>query len=124
MREYIADWMPMSRTRSARSPNRRASISGRPNSFTSSAPATPNRSVMVAFILASRLYDSRVMSASRSPTRRAGMMKIGSSTSDSAVICQESVNITAAVSTSWMTLLTTPDSVRGERPLGARARRC
>ena len=38
-------------------------------------------------------------------------MNTGSSTSDSAVICHESVSITAAVSTSWMTLLTTPDSV-------------
>ena len=54
MRENIADWTPMSRTRSARSANRRASVSGRPNSLTSSAPATPNRSVIVAFILASR----------------------------------------------------------------------
>ncbi len=52
-----------------------------------------------------------MISASRPPTRRAGMMKIGSSTSDSRVICQERVNITAAVSTSWMTLLTTPESV-------------
>jgi len=49
----IADSMPMSRTRSARSPNRFASASGRPNSLTRSAPATPNRSVIVAFIFAS-----------------------------------------------------------------------
>ena len=54
--------------------------SGRPKSLTSSAPETPNRSVMVAFILASRSYDSRVISASRRPTRRAGTMKIGSRT--------------------------------------------
>ena len=27
------------------------------------------------------------------------------------MICQDRLNITAAVSTSWMTLLTTPDSV-------------
>jgi hypothetical protein len=52
-----------------------------------------------------------VIAASRRPTRRAGTMNTGSSTSDSAVICQESVNMTAAVSTSWITLLTTPDSV-------------
>src|SRR5256885_194569 len=38
-------------------------------------------------------------------------MNTGSSTSDSAVTCQESVNMTAAVRTSWMTLLTTPDRV-------------
>jgi hypothetical protein len=57
------------------------------------------------------LYDSRVISASRLPTRRAGITKIGSISSDSAVICQDSVSMTAAVRTSWMTLLTTPDSV-------------
>ena len=44
---------PMSRTRAAREENRSASASGRPKSFTSIAPATPNRSVMVAFIVAS-----------------------------------------------------------------------
>ena len=38
-------------------------------------------------------------------------MKIGSSTSEMTVTCQDSVNITAAVNASWMTLLTTPDSV-------------
>jgi hypothetical protein len=54
VREYIADWMPMSRTRSARSPKRLASASGRPKSLTSNAPATPKRSVIVAFIFASR----------------------------------------------------------------------
>ena len=52
-----------------------------------------------------------MISASFRPIRRAGRMKTGSSTSDSAVTCQDSVNITAAVRTSWMTLLTTPDSV-------------
>ena len=44
---------------------------------------------MVAFIFASRSYDSRVISASRLPTRRAGMMKTGSNASDSTVICQD-----------------------------------
>jgi hypothetical protein len=53
VREYMADCTPMSRTRSARSLNRCASVSGRANSFTRSAPATPNRSVIVAFIFAS-----------------------------------------------------------------------
>ena len=40
----------MSRTRAARPLKERSSASGRPNSFTSSAPATLNRSVIVAFI--------------------------------------------------------------------------
>jgi hypothetical protein len=51
------------------------------------------------------------MSASRRPTRRAGRMNTGRRTRDSAVISQDSVNITAAVSANWITLLTTPDSV-------------
>ena len=51
------------------------------------------------------------MSASRRPTRRAGSTNTGSMSSDSTVIGQDSVNMTAAVSTSWITLLTTPDSV-------------
>ena len=107
----MADCTPMSRTRSARLANRSASASGRPNSFTSNAPATPNRSVIVAFIDASNWYDSRVMSASRRPTRRAGRMNTGSMRSESSVTCHDRVSMTAAVSTSWMTLLTTPDRV-------------
>ena len=42
----------MSRTRAARPRKDSASAYGRPKSFTSSAPATLNRSVMVAFIYA------------------------------------------------------------------------
>ena len=45
------------------------------------------------------------------PIRLAGRTNTGSSTSASAVICQDSVNITAAVSTRLTTLLTTPDRV-------------
>ncbi len=52
-----------------------------------------------------------MISASRRPMRRAGRMNTGSSTSESRVTCHDSVNITPAVSASWMTLLTTPDSV-------------
>ena len=54
-RPYMAVVMPMSRTRPARSPNDCASTSGRPNSVTSSAPDTLNRSVVVVFIDALRL---------------------------------------------------------------------
>ncbi len=50
VRPYIADSTPMSRTRAARERKDSTSASGRPNSLTSSAPATLNRSVMVAFI--------------------------------------------------------------------------
>jgi hypothetical protein len=75
------------------------------------APATPNRSVIVAFMVASSWYDSFVIAASRRPTRRAGSTKTGSSTRDSAVICQLRLSITPAVRTSWIALLTTPERV-------------
>jgi hypothetical protein len=65
----------------------------------------------VAFIFASSWYDSRVISASRRPIRRAGRMKIGSRSRDRPVTCQDRLNMTPAVSASWITLLTTPDSV-------------
>ena len=44
------------------------------------------------------------------PTRRAGITKIGSSTTASNVICHDSRSITPSVSTSTITLVTTPDS--------------
>ena len=44
--------------------------------------------------------------------RRAGITNTGSSTSASSVICHDRPSITASVSTSVMTLLTTPDSVQ------------
>jgi hypothetical protein len=50
VRPYMADTTPMSRTRAARPRKDSASAFGRPKSLTSSAPATLNRSVMVAFI--------------------------------------------------------------------------
>ena len=52
-----------------------------------------------------------MISCSRRPIRRAGSTNTGTSTSDSAVICQDSVNMTPAVSTRPMTLDSTPDSV-------------
>jgi hypothetical protein len=50
VRPYMAEITPMSRTRAARPRKDSASVSGRPNSLTNSAPATLNRSVIVAFI--------------------------------------------------------------------------
>ena len=52
-----------------------------------------------------------MISCRRRPIRRAGRTNKGTSTSDSSVICQDSVNITPAVSTSPITFETTPDSV-------------
>ena len=109
----------MSRTRPARSPNERDSSAGRPNSLTSSAPATLNRSVIVAFIDAFSPYDSRVIACSRRPIRRAGSTKTGSSTSESAVICQDSENITPAVRTRRDHVGDDAGQRRGERLLGA-----
>ena len=51
VRVYIADRTPMSRTSAAEPANASYSSSWRPNSFTSSAPATPKRSVIVVFIV-------------------------------------------------------------------------
>jgi hypothetical protein len=70
-----------------------------------------NRSVIVLVIWALRAYDSRVSACSLVPMSLAGMTKTGSSTSDSRVICQDSTSIAMRVSTTPMTLLTTPDSV-------------
>jgi hypothetical protein len=52
-----------------------------------------------------------VISCSFDPIRRAGSTNSGTSTMDRVVICQDRLNITPAVSTSPMTLETTPDSV-------------
>ena len=74
---YI-DWMtPMSRTRTARPANISDSSRGRPNSLTSIAPATLNRSVMVEPIWALSCIDSRVSRCSLRPTSRAGRRNSG-----------------------------------------------
>ena len=52
-----------------------------------------------------------MISCSRAPMRRAGSTNSGSITSESRVICQDSVNITAAVSARPTTLDTSPDNV-------------
>jgi hypothetical protein len=68
---------PMSRTRPARRENASVSSRGRPNSFTSIAPATLNRSVMVEPSSALSCMLSRVSRCIRRPTRRAGRMNSG-----------------------------------------------
>ena len=57
---YIAVTTPMSRTRAARSRNASLSSARVPNSLTSIAPATLNRSVMVEPSSALSCIDSRV----------------------------------------------------------------
>jgi hypothetical protein len=50
VRPYMAERTPMSRTRTARPRKDSASADGRPKSLTRRAPATLNRSVIVAFM--------------------------------------------------------------------------
>ena len=54
MRLYMAEVTPMSRTRPALASNVPVSARGWPNNFTSKAPATLKRSLMVVFISALR----------------------------------------------------------------------
>ena len=69
-RPYIACVTPMSRTRPALlGERRRLLVGGRPNSLTSSAPATLNRSVIVVLISALSCIASRVIACSRRPTQ-------------------------------------------------------
>ena len=110
-RPYMADVIPMSRTRAARERNRPTSSSARPNSFTSCAPDTLNRSVIWLFISAFTLICSREMVCRRWPTRLAGMMKMGNTTSAMRVRRHSRRIIAANVVTSTMTLLTTLPNV-------------
>ena len=107
----IAERTPISATRSARRPNSSSSRGGSPNSLTSVAPGAEKRSVICVVIAALWPAASRSRWASREPIRRAGITKIGSSTSVSRVIDHDRRSITASVRTRAMTLLTTPDSV-------------
>ena len=109
--EYMALRTPMSRTRPARSEKSAASSSWRPNSFTSSAPATLKRSVMVLFIEALRFMPSRVMACSPRPTRRAGSTNTGRIATASSVSRHSSRNIVTSVATRVMMLATTVPSV-------------
>ena len=68
---------PMSRTLAAREANAPDSSRGRPNSFTSIAPATLNRSVIVEPISALSCMLSLVSRCMRRPTSRAGRMNSG-----------------------------------------------
>ena len=101
----------MSRTRDAREENEPTSSGPRPNNFTSSAPATLNRSVICVFISALRPICSREMSCSRTPTRRAGMMKAGNTMSESTVSRHSRATIAISVVASTTTFDTTLPSV-------------
>ena len=74
---YIAWVTPMSRTLTALPANIADSSRGRPNSLTSMAPATLNRSVIIEPISALSCMDSRVSRCILRPTSRDGRMKKG-----------------------------------------------
>ena len=97
----------MSRTRPARSRNSADSRSGLPNSFTSRAPDTLKRSVMLLFMAASSWNDSRVSFCIPRPTRLAGMMKVGTTTRAIRVSRHSRLIITARVTTTSNTFCTT-----------------
>ena len=97
----------MSRTRPARSLNSASSRAGSPNSLTSRAPDTLNRSVMVEFMAALRVNDSRVSVCIRRPTRLAGTTKAGTTTRASRVSRHSRPIITARVTTTSSTFCTT-----------------
>ena len=99
MREYMAWVTPMSRTRAALASKPPLSSAGRPNSLTSRAPDTLNRSFMVLFIWALRPYDSRVMTDSFRPTRLAGTTKMGRMMRLTRVICHDRMNMVISTST-------------------------
>ncbi len=111
IRPYIAEVTPMSRTRPARASKLRDSSSPRPNSLTSTAPETLNRSVMVVFISAFSPYASSVIDDSLRPISRAGTMNTGSRMSESRVIFQDNRNIALNTMTTVTRLLTTLASV-------------
>ena len=108
---YIAVTTPMSRTRAARSRYASLSRRGLPNSLTSMAPATLNRSVMVEPSSASSCMDSRVYRCSRRPTSRAGMTNTGSSTSEMTVTSQDRLNMVISTRIRVSALDTIEDSV-------------
>jgi hypothetical protein len=101
----------MAATRSALSWKVSTSRSMRPNSLTSSAPATWKRSVMTVFISAFSPMPSRERAWSRRPTMRAGMMNSGSREIAISVTRHSRVNITIRVIVTPMRLSTIPPSV-------------
>ncbi len=101
----------MSRTRAALPENSASSRPLRPNSITSSAPATLKRSFITEFIEALRFIDSRVMAWSRLPTRFAGRRNRGRTTSATSVIRQFSKNMADSVATRPITFEVTEPSV-------------
>ncbi len=110
-REIMAILTPLSATARAGRAKVACSVAWSPNSFTSSAPETEKRSVIVADISACSCMRSRDRSASCDPIRLAGTMNTGSRTSAASVSGHDSASIDASTSTSVTALDTSVDSV-------------
>ena len=110
-RPFMAILTETSRTAPARLANWSCSSSSRPNSLTSSAPLTLNRSVIIDDMSPFSSICCRVRSASLRPTILAGIRKIGSITSAAKVSCQLSTSMAISTSTRLITLDSTVDSV-------------
>ena len=107
---FSAMLMPISRTREARSAYSARSRSGLPNSFTSSAPATLNRSVIREPRSALSDICRWARPASRRPTYFAGKRKTGTNSRAPRVSCHDRTNIVATTSVTDTILLTRFDS--------------
>ena len=111
VRPYMALRMPRSRTADAWLSKRRASWWWSPNSFTSCAPDTENRSVIVEFISAFRSICSRVMLDTTRPTRFAGHTNSGNSNRARMVSRHSRTNMNVTVLTAVMRFVMTVPSV-------------
>ena len=110
---------PRSRTTAAFSANCSSSSSRRPNSLSSIAPPTLNRSVIELPRSALPCIWSRVSPTSRLPTQRDEMNRIGNVARHSSVTCQLSAIITTPTKTTLIMLETVRRQRGGERPLRA-----
>ncbi len=103
--------MPASRTSPARTENWAASSSGRPKSFTRSAPDTLKRSVMTAFMRAFISICRRAIACTTRPTRRDTSRYTGTSASANNVMRQSRYSIVTSVKATPMVLDTVVLSV-------------
>ncbi len=101
---------PRSRTRPALLANWSSSSARRPNSLSSMAPPTLNRSVIELPISALPCIWSRVRPTSCRPTQRLASSRSGKVSRHSTVTCQLSASISTPTTTTPMTLETVLDS--------------
>ncbi len=102
---------PRSRTLAALSANIASSVSRCPNSFSSIAPPTLNRSVIALPMSALPFIRSRVSTAIRELTQRDASSRIGNSSRGRSVTCQLRASMVMPTTTTEMMLETVPESV-------------